>query len=100
MSKRADGSNCRWIVSEHKENFSRNLNSCITFHSLERTVERVVATRLNGCAILVVEDEPLIAVELVDALEAEGALVYSARRTSRCNGTRSAATSIPSRRPG
>jgi len=42
-----------------------------------------MANSLDGCVMLVTEDEPLIAAELVDALEAAGAHVHSARRTSR-----------------
>ena len=36
--------------------------------------------RLSGCVVLVVEDEPLVGIDLVDMLGAAGARVLSAKR--------------------
>ena len=38
-------------------------------------------TRLQGCVVLVVEDEPLVSLNLVDLLTAEGAHVVCAKRS-------------------
>ena len=36
-------------------------------------------TSLGGCSVLIVEDEPLIALDIVEAFEKAGAVVFAAR---------------------